>query len=126
MRHAADRFTRREFCVTAAGLVAAASLAKGQDTPHPVALSPDDFAVPDWVRGVPSMAFGSASDLDDMVAAGVQVLHTNLVWPYYPLRRDGGGLSETDAKALKELVDACHRRDIRLSLGLPPFPSVPL
>jgi hypothetical protein len=72
------------------------------------------------------MAFGSLADVAEMADAGVQVLHTNLVWPYDPLRRDGGGLSADDAARLKELVAACHQREMKLSLGLPPFPSVSL
>jgi hypothetical protein len=54
------------------------------------------------------------------------VVHTNLIWPYVPLRKDGGGLSKDDDRKLRELVKDCHDRGMRLSLGLPPFPSVAL
>ena len=59
-------------------------------------------------------------------AAGAQVLHTNLVWPYHPLRRDGGGLSAADRARLRELVAAAHKRGLKVVLGLPPFPPVSL
>jgi hypothetical protein len=70
------------------------------------------------------MTFVSPGDIPRAAKAGAQVVHTNVVWPYYPLRRDGGGLSQKDATALRELVEACHSRGMKLSLGLPPFPSV--
>ena len=35
------------------------------------------------------MAFLSPGQVDDAAKAGTQVVHTNVVWPYYPLRRDG-------------------------------------
>ncbi len=72
------------------------------------------------------MAFLGADRLADAAKAGVQVVHTNLVWPYYPLARDGGGLSPTDDRALHVLADSCHRYGMRLCLGLPPFPPVGL
>lgn len=79
---------------------------------------------PDWVLGVSRMAFGGWADLDLAEQSGVQVFHTNLIWPYYPLRRDGGGLAPEDARKLRDLVQACHKRGMKLSLGVPPFPSV--
>jgi hypothetical protein len=82
--------------------------------------------IPEWVHQITSMAFGSAADLGPMAESGVQVLHTNQLWPYYPLIRDGGGPAAVDAQGLHELVAACHAREIKLSLGLPPFPSVAL
>jgi hypothetical protein len=82
--------------------------------------------IPAWVRRVSTMAFGSAGDLQAMAEAGVQVLHTNMVWPYWPLERDGGGLKPDDAARLDELVGACRKHGVRLSLGLPPFPPVEL
>ncbi len=42
------------------------------------------------------------------------------------MHRDGGGLSPADSKALHELVDGCHKRSMKLVLGLPPFPPVAL
>jgi hypothetical protein len=77
---------------------------------------------PAWVFGVSRMAFLAPSQLDLAAAAGVQVVHTNLVWPYYPLKRDGGGLTADDSAHLRDLVEGCHRRGMKLVLGLPPFP----
>src|SRR5262249_49180544 len=48
------------------------------------------------------------------------------VWPYYPLKRDGGGLSKDDDSRLRQFVGDCHRRGMKLVLGLPPFPPVQL
>ena len=79
---------------------------------------------PDWVQGVSRMAFGGWGDLELAEQSGVQVFHTNLIWPYYPLRREGGGLAPEDVRKLRELVEDCHRRGMKLSLGVPPFPSV--
>jgi hypothetical protein len=81
---------------------------------------------PEWVRDVTRMAFASPGEVEKAAQAGAQVLHTNLVWPYHPLRRDGGGLAEADRKRLRELVEACHRRGIKVVLGLPPFLPVAL
>jgi hypothetical protein len=123
-----DSLSRRNFLLAASGAAAAAVLSPSL----PAALAAADekqfqpVAIPDWVYNVTSMAFGSAGDLDLMADSGVQVLHTNLVWPYDPLMKDGGGLSEAEAEGLRKLVAACHDRGIKLSLGLPPFPSVTL
>ena len=57
---------------------------------------------------------------------GVQVVHGNAVWPYFPLKRDGGGLSQDDEKSLRSFVEGCHQRGMKLCLGLPPFPPVAL
>jgi hypothetical protein len=80
----------------------------------------------EWVHGVTRMAFLAPGQVDEAAKLGVQVLHGNAVWPYYPLRKDGGGLSDKDAKALRDFVEAAHRRGMKLSLGLPPFPPVNL
>jgi hypothetical protein len=72
------------------------------------AVSAGNPPIPDWVHGVTRMAFLTAGDIPAAAEAGVQVVHTNLVWPYSPLRKDGGGLSESDDRALQELVEACH------------------
>ncbi len=85
-----------------------------------------DAPVPDWVHDVTRMAFVTSGDIPAAADAGVQVIHTNLIWPYYPLRRDGGGLSREEDSSLRELVEACHSRGMRISLGLPPFPHVDL
>jgi hypothetical protein len=93
-------------------------------------LLPDDepppLPVPEWVRDVTRMCFAGANDVESAAKAGAQVLHTNLVWPYFPLAREGGGLSKEDAGRLKELTAACHQRSVKLCLGLPPFPPVAL
>jgi hypothetical protein len=62
----------------------------------------------------------------DAAKAGVQVVHTNEVWPYFPLRKDGGGLTEDATKRMRKLADDCHQRGVKLALGLPPFPPVEL
>jgi hypothetical protein len=72
------------------------------------------------------MAFVAAGDVGRAAKAGAQVVHTNLVWPYYPLRRDKGGLSPQDDRRLRELVAACRKANLKLVLGLPPFPPVTL
>lgn len=58
--------------------------------------------------------------------AGVQVVHGNAVWPYFPLRRNGGGLPAAEDKLLRKFVTDCHRHGMKLILGLPPFASVEL
>ena len=116
--------SRREFL--AAGIAATALLTDfpaAADAPK----STGDFQavrIPEWVRGVTRMAFLSPGEVDRAARAGVQVVHTNLIWPYFPLRRDGGGLNKDDARKLRELVEHCHTQGMKLVLGLPPFPSV--
>lgn len=113
---------RRTFLQTAVAAVTTPALV-GQIAAAPL---PDVPPVPAWVREVTQMTFGSAADLPKAKASAVQVLHTNVVWPYYPLKKDGGGLSLEDDRKLRELVAACRSHAIRLGLGLPPFPSVSL
>ncbi len=79
-----------------------------------------------WIAGVTRMGYMVPDEVDRAAGAGVQVAHFNLVWPYYPLRRDGGGLSPPDGDRLRRFVDACHDHGIKAVLGLPPFPSVGL
>jgi hypothetical protein len=86
----------------------------------------DDPPPPEWVRDVTRMAFLSPGEVAKAARLGAQVVHTNLVWPYFPLRRDGGGLSADDAKKLTALSDECHRAGMKVCLGLPPFPPVAL
>lgn len=81
---------------------------------------------PAWARRCTRMAYVTPGELEDAAAAGVQAVHFNLVWPYYPLRRDGGGLAEADARQLREFVERCHARGIKAILGLPPFLPVNL
>jgi hypothetical protein len=113
--------TRRTFLQVAAAGLACGTLPTSAEPDTPASLP-----MPEWVRDVTRMCFAGANDLDRVAEAGAQVLHTNLVWPYFPLTRDGGGLSEEDARRLKELTAGCHRRGIKLGLGLPPFPPVAL
>jgi hypothetical protein len=82
--------------------------------------------VPPWVERVTRMAYLTPGQVDEAAKAGVQVVHANAVWPHYPLKRDGGGLSAEDDRTLRQFVKRCHARKIRLVLGLPPFPSVAL
>jgi hypothetical protein len=120
-----QRPSRREVISAAAGLAAVPA------TPEPSAPATDSapfepIRPPDWVFGITRMAFLTAGQLADAAKAGVQVVHTNLVWPYFPLRRDGGGLAPKEAKALHDLCDSGHRYGMRIVLGLPPFPPVNL
>lgn len=82
--------------------------------------------LPDWIHSITTMAFGGWGDIELLSQSGVQVLHTNLVWPYYPLKKDGGGLKPESAADLDRLVKSVHQQGAKLSLGLPPFPPVEL
>ncbi|HZT81757.1 MAG TPA: hypothetical protein VFA26_16140 [Gemmataceae bacterium] len=117
--------TRRAFLAQSSTALAAAALAD-----LPAAADPpagfEPVRPPGWVFGVTRMAFLSPADVPKAAKAGVQVVHTNAVWPYFPLRRDGGGLSKDDDRRLRDLVTACHRHGMKLVLGLPPFPPVAL
>ncbi len=86
----------------------------------------EEIEPPPWVRGVTRMAFGTPGDVAKIADAGAQVMHTNLVWPYHPLRKDGGGLTPDDRARLRALVEACHQRGLKIVLGLPPFMPVEL
>ena len=103
--------TRREF-------LAAAAL--------PVALQPPFAqaadAPPEWVRSVTRMTF--TGDIAAAAPAGAQVAHTNLIWPYFPLRKDGGGLGKGDAEKMRAMMATARKSKVRVGLGLPPFPSV--
>jgi hypothetical protein len=81
---------------------------------------------PAWVHGVTRMAFGTPGEVDKIADVGAQVLHTNLVWPYFPLRKDGGGLSHAERNKLRALVESAHKRGLKVILGLPPFMPVAL
>ena len=70
---------------------------------------------PAWVASITRMAFLTPGEVDEAAKAGAQVVHTNLVWPYYPLRRDGGGLAPADREALAKLVAECHERGMKVS-----------
>lgn len=115
---------RREFLATAGNGLALA-VAANSAGPAPAA----EFApvsVPAWVHGITRMAFLTPGQVDAAAAAGVQVVHGNAVWPYFPLKKDGGGLSAADDKILRSFVDGCHGHGMKLVLGLPPFPPVAL
>src|SRR5436190_18033178 len=108
-----------------AGAVAALVVPAAMTRAAPPAFEPVEPAA--WVRGVTRMVFCTPGEIPDAVAAGAQVVHTNVNWPYYPLRKDGGrGASDSDTKLLCGAVEACHSHGARLVLGLPPFPSVGL
>jgi hypothetical protein len=117
--------SRRDF-MAVAGAIAATAL--GESTTLPDAPKPaaefEAVRIPEWVRGVTRMAFLTPGEVDRAARAGAQVVHTNLIWPYFPLRRDGGGLNKDAARKLRELVERCHAKGMKLVLGLPPFPSV--
>lgn len=80
--------------------------------------------IPAWVYDVTRMGFCTPDELELASKAGVQVVHFNLVWPYYPLRRDGGGLPKEDSEKLRAFVNQCKRQGMKTVLGLPPFPAV--
>jgi hypothetical protein len=72
------------------------------------------------------MSFGTPAQVERLAGMDVQVMHTNLAWPYFPLRRDGGGLVASEREAMHRLVRACHARKMKVVLGLPPFMPVAL
>jgi hypothetical protein len=120
--------SRRQFLkdATQAGTTAIVAGVR-QDGPEARGASASDSPdIPSWVWEVSRMTFGTPGDVARAADVSAQVLHTNLVWPYFPLRADGGGLSRDDAKKLKDLVADCRKRRIRIVLGLPPFPPVSL
>src|SRR5438128_13334 len=94
--------SRREFlATTAAGLALAAGLPAGETAKEP-AFEP--IRIPDWVYGITRMAYLTPGQVQDAAKAGVQVVHTNEIWPYFPLRKDGGGASEDGAKRMRKLA----------------------
>ncbi len=114
--------TRRTFLAGATAL-AAAPPGFGAAGPR---LAFEEVTPPGWVQDVTRMAFIAPSAASAAARAGAQVVHTNVVWPYFPLRRDGGGLSKDDARRLRDLATECRRLKMKLVLGLPPFPPVAL
>jgi hypothetical protein len=120
--------SRRDFLAQTSGAMAVTALAGFSPAAEEV-LPHDSFkpvTIPAWVFDVTRMAFLSPDEVAKAAKAGVQVVHTNLIWPYFPLRRDGGGLSIEEDRRLRKLVGECHRHDMKLVLGLPPFPPVAL
>lgn len=119
--------SRRTF-LKAAGLAAAASAlpAAAQELPTPRLTAPEPLPLPEWLTAVTRMTFGTPGEVEKAAKAGAQVLHTNVVWPYFPLKRDGGGLAKDDGAKLRVLVEKCHKAGMKMCLGLPPFPPVEL
>jgi hypothetical protein len=115
---------RRAFLTTGLALAAlpATALADGKEAN----LIFEPVKIPDWVHRVTRMAFLTPGEVDKAARADVQVVHGNAVWPYYPLRKDGGGLPSVEARLLRKFVEDCHRHHMKLVLGLPPFPAVEL
>lgn len=134
-RHESFSPTRREFLAagTAAAIgITGAGVALGdavldRDAAAAETSAEKEFtpiAIPNWIRDVTRMSFLGPDQVADAARIGVQVVHGNAVWPYYPLRRDGGKLTEAEHAVLKRFVDETHKHGMKLSLGLPPFPSV--
>jgi hypothetical protein len=117
---------RREFLATTAGSLAftALPLAAGEAPPAAVPFQP--VKIPDWVLDVTRMAYLNPGEIAKAAKDGVQVVHTNAVWPHFPLRKDGGGLTKDEDLQLRKLVDDFHKAGIKVCLGLPPFPPVEL
>jgi hypothetical protein len=111
--------TAAGFCVPPLAPPMLAALAGAE-----VGAGTEPLRIPDWVRGITRMSFLGPDAVPAVAKAGVQVVHGNAVWPYYPLRRDGGRLKPEEHDALRKFVDDTHRHGMKLVLGLPPFPSV--
>jgi hypothetical protein len=134
LRHESTASTRREFLATTTataigmtGVVALGSTSLANAVVASEKSAVKEFApiaIPDWVRNITRMSFLGPDQVADAARIGVQVVHGNAVWPYYPLRRDGGKLTEAEHAMLKRFVDETHKHGMKLSLGLPPFPSV--
>src|SRR3954464_15575571 len=120
MSQDASTFSRREFLAATAVLAGSSTLRTTFGADEVVQKSVPFAAVkiPAWVRSVTRMAFVTPGEIDRAAALGVQVCHGNAVWPYYPLRRDGGGLSPADRKLMQEIVDRCHQQGMKYCLGL--------
>jgi Trehalose utilisation len=121
------RTTRRDFLTQAGGTLAVVALS---GTTPVAAEQPakvfEPIAIPDWVYSVTRMAFVTPGDVLRAGKAGAQVVHTNVIWPYFPLRRDAGGPSKDDDRRMRDLVADCRRAGVRLCVGLPPFPPAAL
>ena len=91
-------YSRREFLAASAGVVVGAGwLGSSQvSTAAETVVSPgaapafQPIEIPAWVREVTRMSFLGPDAVQAVAKIGVQVVHGNAVWPYYPLRRDGG------------------------------------
>jgi hypothetical protein len=118
---------RREFLAGAAAASMGLASPATADAPQIAGANPfEPIALPEWVRQVTRMAFLGPGEVKQAAKDGVQVVHGNAVWPYYPLRRDGGGLRPEEDRILRNFVVDCHAAGMKLVLGLPPFPPVRL
>ncbi len=128
-RSTIDHPTRRCFLSLASTGTALLGVSPAFEPQATKSRKPEDFQpiqIPEWVYNVTRMAFLTPGEVEKAAAMGVQVVHGNAVWPYFPLRRDGGGLAKDEAKLLRGFVESCHQRGMKLVLGLPPFPSAEL
>ncbi len=117
--------SRRDFLITtatAAAMMMTTPVLQSAEAEPPWTFEP--VKIPDWVRKVTRMAYVTPGEIDKAAELGVQVCHGNAVWPYFPLRREGGGLSDTDRKLMQQIIDTSHKHGMKYCLGLPPFPSV--
>jgi hypothetical protein len=135
MTHHSERsaLTRRDLLFRTGGLLTLAAGAEtlpleraGAGGSYPAEAAFETIPIPEWVFGVTRMAFLTPGEVPAAAKAGAQVVHTNVIWPYFPRKRAGGGLSGEDDRRLRDLVAACHHAGMRLVLGLPPFPPVAL
>lgn len=106
--------SRRDWIAGTAAALALPHLARAAAPPDPLA----------WVQSVSRMGFSAPGDAGTLARMGAQVIHTNAVWPYFPLRKDGGAPTAKEHDDMKRLVADCRKHGIRISLGLPPFMSV--
>jgi hypothetical protein len=113
--------TRRDALILAGGSITVAGLAERVEA-APFA----PVQIPDWVHGITRMTFCSPGEVAKAARAGAQVIHTNVIWPNFPLKRDGGGLAKEDDAKLRALLADCRQFGVKLVLGLPPFPPVTL
>src|SRR5205823_6019437 len=117
----------REALIQAGSAVAATAFAaRGENAEPPGTVAFAAVQIPDWVHDITRMTFCTPGEVAKAARIGAQVIHTNIVWPYFPLRRGGGGLSKQDEAKLRALVADCRRAGLKLVLGLPPFPPVAL
>jgi hypothetical protein len=112
--------------LTLAGLTLLALVATAS-APRAAEKAPEFKSIesPKWVSDFSRMVYITPGELDDAVKMGAQVVQFNMVWPYYPLKKDGGsGLIPSEDKSLREFSQKCHAKGMKVVLGLPPFPSV--
>ena len=71
--------TRREFLATTGATLALASLGRSHAMER---IARANLPAPAWVHDVTRMAFCGVDQFELVAKAGVQVIHTNLIWPY--------------------------------------------